>query len=238
LLCGGAGLRLKGVTGENPKVMACVAGRPFLEFLLRQLRRHGFRRAILAVGYRQEAIRAHFGERACDIALQYSGECSPLGTGGALRKAANLIEAINILAMNGDSYTDVDLTRLLLMHAEQKADVSIVVVPADERNDCGLVLVDPNGRISRFKEKEKERAPGISYSNAGIYVCSRRMLDTIPEGVEVSLEEEMFQRWIQDNVLIRAFIHSGTCVDIGTPDRFQIAQETLANVEWDAAVPL
>ena len=64
LLCGGAGLRLRSVLGNAPKGMADVAGRPFLELLLRQLHRHGFERAILAVGYQKDMIYSHFGERA------------------------------------------------------------------------------------------------------------------------------------------------------------------------------
>ena len=113
LLCGGAGLRLRSVIGDAPKGMASVAGRPFLELLLRQLRRHGFERAILAVGYRKDVIQSHFGERAFGLHLAYSVESSPLGTGGALRNAADLIESDSVLIMNGDSYTDADLSEFV-----------------------------------------------------------------------------------------------------------------------------
>src|SRR5271169_1384583 len=106
LLCGGAGLRLRSVIGNSPKGMADVAGRPFLELLLRQLGRHGFERAILAVGYQKDVIHSHFGEQAFGLHLAYSIETCPLGTGGALRNAADMIESDNVLVMNGDSYTD------------------------------------------------------------------------------------------------------------------------------------
>src|SRR5271157_925044 len=120
LLCGGAGLRLRSVIGNAPKGMADVAGRPFLELLLRQLRRHGFERAILAVGYQKDMIYSHFGERAFGLYLAYSVESRPLGTGGALRNAADLIESENVLIMNGDSYTDADLRELAVDHHEAK----------------------------------------------------------------------------------------------------------------------
>ena len=102
--------------------MADVAGRPFLELLLRQLRRHGFERAILAVGYQKDMIYSHFGERAFGLDLAYSVESCPLGTGGALRNAADLIESENVLIMNGDSYTDADLGEFVVDHREAKAD--------------------------------------------------------------------------------------------------------------------
>ena len=81
LLCGGAGLRLRSVIGDAPKAMASVAGRPFLELLLRQLRRHGFERVILAVGYQKDVIHSHFGERAFGLHLAYSVESSPTRDG-------------------------------------------------------------------------------------------------------------------------------------------------------------
>ncbi len=87
MLCGGAGLRLRSVIGDSAKGMAEIGGRPFLELLLRQLRRHGFQRAILAVGYQRDAIRMFFGDRVDDLELVYSEETTPLGTGGALRNA-------------------------------------------------------------------------------------------------------------------------------------------------------
>src|SRR6266545_2288700 len=90
VLCGGVGTRLRVVT-DGPKAMVSVGGRPFLEFLLRQLRRSGVERVILAVGFQSNVIRNHFGEEAFGLHLVYSPEVTPLGTGGALRNAANLV---------------------------------------------------------------------------------------------------------------------------------------------------
>src|SRR5580658_6893506 len=91
ILSGGFGLRLRGTVGDVPKPMAPIAGRPFLELLLRQLKRHGFSRVILSVGYKQEVIRRHFGEKSFGLDLVYSVETTPLGTGGALREATDRI---------------------------------------------------------------------------------------------------------------------------------------------------
>ena len=134
--------------------------------------------------------------------------------------------------MNGDSYTDVDLTALVAFHHESKADVSIVVAPADGRGDCGNVVVDDKGAILGFKEKQS--FSGSRYLNAGIYVVSRALLYEIPAGVQVSLEEELFPRWVAEGKSIKAYVFLGACVDIGTPDRYRDAQEILANVEAEA----
>ena len=235
LLCGGAGLRLRSVIGNAPKGMADVAGRPFLELLLRQIRRHGFERAILAVGYQEEVIHSHFGERAFGLRLAYSVESCPLGTGGALRNAAGLIESENVLIMNGDNYTDADLCEFAAEHHKVNADLSLVVVPADGRCDCGSVLVDENNKLAGFAEKQSPfHAP---YVNAGIYMMSRQMLYEIPPELEVSLERELLPRWLRQGKDIKGFVCSGRCIDIGTPERYRSAQNILANVEVDGGAP-
>lgn len=234
VLCGGAGLRLRSVTGNAPKSMAGIAGRPFLELLLKQLRRNGFERVILAVGYQTDAIREYFGERAFDLEVLYSSEPSPLGTGGAVRNAVGLVTSECVLIMNGDSYTDADLREFVADHRASNADVSVVVVPADRRDDVGSVRVDGSGRLARFDEKQC--SAGAPYLNAGIYMMSRAILNNIAPGVPVSVEQELFPRWLAEGRDIRAFVHTGACVDIGTPERYQVAQDVLANVEAEAGV--
>jgi NDP-sugar pyrophosphorylase family protein len=229
ILCGGAGLRLRSVTGNNPKSMAAVSGRPFLEVLFKQLRRYGFQRVILAVGYQGEIIRSHFGERAFDLQLLYSDELSPLGTGGALRNAADLLESGSALVMNGDSYTDADLRWFACAHDEADADVSVLAVPVDGRGDCGSLVVENSGNVRQFEEKTASHL--ARHLNAGIYMMSHRMLYDIPAGVQISLERELFPRWIGEGRRVKAFVYSGKCVDIGTPERYETAQQLLACVE-------
>ncbi len=229
VLCGGAGLRLRSVTGHVPKSMAPVAGRPFLEVLLRQLGRHWFRRVILAIGYGMDVIHAQFGEDVFGMQLVYSTESSPLGTAGALRQAAPLVLSESVLIMNGDSYTDINICDVVEDHRASNAEVSIVVVPADGRNDCGMIRVNGIDRVVRFAEKPAvaERA----YVNAGIYIVCSKLLYDIPSGIQVSIEHEVFPRWLEEQHEIRAIIVPGRCVDIGTPERYWNAQEVLRDAE-------
>ncbi len=231
VLCGGAGTRLRSVTGDAPKSLATIGDRPFLDILIDQLRRHGFEHVILAVGYQGDLIRSHFDSRALDMSLEYSIESTPLGTGGALRNAVDFVKSEAVLIMNGDSYTDADLSGFVAGHCQSQADLSVLVVPTDGRVDCGLVSVDPAGRVLGFKEKQF--ASGMQYVNAGIYMVAKKILYEMPLNQRVSLEEELFPRWLAAGKNIRAFHHSGRCVDIGTPERYLLAQETLANVEPD-----
>jgi NDP-sugar pyrophosphorylase family protein len=229
LLCGGAGTRLKSVTGSAPKSLATIGNRPFLDLLLHQLRRHDFQRVILAVGYQKELIRSYLGDRSNGLTLEYSIESVPLGTGGALRNAVDLIASDSVLIMNGDSYTDADLSAFERDFQAANADLSVLVVPADGRVDCGLVSVDSRGSVLGFKEKQT--SSGNFHINAGIYMATKNILRDVPPGVRISLEEELFPRWLAERKSLRAFSYPGNCVDIGTPERYQRAQDILANAE-------
>jgi len=234
ILCGGAGLRLRSVTGGTPKSLAYIGQRPFLEILINQLRRHGFDRVVLAVGYQKESIREHFGDRALGLQIDYSIEETPLGTGGALRKATDLLDSDAALIMNGDSYTDVNLSSFIQEHQSSKVDLSVVVVPADGREDCGLVSVAADGSVLGFKEKQS--LDGKKNVNAGIYLASKKLLGEVPLNLPVSLEVELFPKWLGEGIKLRAFYHPGTCIDIGTPERYKTAQDSLARVELGEAL--
>ena len=231
VLCGGAGLRLRSVTGDKPKVMAAVSGGPFLEVLLRQLLRYGFKRVILAVGYKAEVIETYFGSEFHGLALTYSKETSPLGTGGAMLRAVELAASETVLVMNGDSYTGADLGQFVSEHQSGKPAVSVLVVPVDGRDDCGTVVVNCDGRITQFAEKQANADAG--YVNAGIYLVSRQALSGLPDGCELSLERDVFPRWFREGRDIRAFVCPSRCVDIGTPERYQGAQITLDGAEGE-----
>jgi NDP-sugar pyrophosphorylase family protein len=232
ILCGGAGLRLRSVTGA-PKSMATVAGRPFLELLLLQLKRHFVERVILAIGYRGEAIRSHFGDQVFGLQLAYSTELSPLGTSAALRQAADLVESDLALVMNGDSYTAADRCKFVNRHGTSQADVWVLVVPVDGRVDCGAVTVEKGDQLPAFHEKRN--APGSQYINAGMYFMSRQIAKEIPLGTNVSLEQDVCPRWLAEGKYVRAHSDEAQCVDIGTPERYFRAQAILARAEGDGA---
>ncbi|MBK9170098.1 MAG: nucleotidyltransferase family protein [Bryobacterales bacterium] len=228
VLCGGGGTRLRSVTGDIPKPMALVAGRPFLEFILRQLQGAGFQRAVLATGYRHEVIQGHFRERAFGLDLCYSIEQTPLGTGGAVRQALGLVQSESVLVLNGDSYTNAGLRELAADHAGTGADVTMAVVPSDGRDDAGNVIVDGAGAVVSFSEKSGPA--GVACVNAGIYAIGRRLVEALPQGVGLSLETQVLPGWLAERRDVRAFAVQGPCVDIGIPERYQAAQRLLAHL--------
>ena len=113
--------------------------------------------------------------------------------------------------------------------------MTLVVSSPDARGDFGSVYVNAEGYIERFAEKQgSSSAP---YLNAGIYVVARSLLRDMPIGVAASLEQEIFPRWLGEGRRLKVFVCSRRCVDIGTPDRYQSAQDILACVEPESGVP-
>src|SRR6266511_5455958 len=107
--------------------MAPVQGRPFLAFVLDQLVDAGFKTGIFAAGYRHEAIRAYFGEDYRGLALRYSVEREPLGTGGAIRLACEQATAPDVFVLNGDTYLELDFRSMLEIHATARAKLSMAI---------------------------------------------------------------------------------------------------------------
>jgi NDP-sugar pyrophosphorylase family protein len=130
--------------------------------------------------------------------------------------------------MNGDSYTDVDLDLLARNHGSSSADVTVVVIP-ETRSDAGSVILDRNGKVITFSEKQV--VPGSRYLSAGIYMLEMSLATTIPQSVKISLEEKLFPQWLADGRDVEGFIFEGRCLDIGTPERFRKVQGLLEKIE-------
>ena len=125
VLAGGLGTRLRSVVTDLPKPMAPVAGRPFLAWILDRLAQAGFERVVLAVGYRHEAIQQHFGSTYRGMALHYSVEDRPLGTGGALRLAADHVSHWPVFVLNGDTFLEIDYRAMRESHVQGREQMSM-----------------------------------------------------------------------------------------------------------------
>jgi len=219
ILVGGLGTRLRPVVGDTPKPMAAVGGRPFLEFLVRQLRRDGFRDVVLLTGHGATAVSEYFGTgSAWDLSIAYSREPGPLGTGGALRHALPRLSGPRFLVMNGDSFFDIDLAAVLAAHARATPEpvATLALVRSTETERFGSVEADADGTVTAFREKDESSGPGLV--NAGVYVIERSMVEAIPDSRPVSLEREVFTELVGRGLHAREF--GGAFVDMGVPDAY------------------
>lgn len=220
ILAGGFGTRLRTVVSDRPKVMAHVCGRPFLSHLLDQLRQAGVRQAIVCTGYMADQIENAFGDSYGPISLKYSREDHPLGTAGAIAAAADLTESETILALNGDSFCAADLNNFAADHFARDARASVLLTHVNNSGRFGQVTVAPDGRITRFDEKNPHAGPGLI--NAGLYLIQRPLLDIIPRRHSVSMEREIIPLWINHGLYGHPTL--SPFIDIGTPESYFAAE--------------
>jgi len=221
ILAGGLGTRLRSVVADRPKILAPVQGRPFLALLLDRLAEAGLREAVLCVGYRSEQVEAAFGASYAGMRLAYSAEPSPLGTGGALRRALPLLKSDPVLVMNGDSFCRADLPLFWQWHHARNAAATLLLTRVPDTRPYGRVQRDDRGLVELFEEKGEQGGPG--WINAGIYLIGRRVLEEIPGGRAVSVEREVFPCWIGRGLY--GCPGEGPFLDIGTPASFAAADE-------------
>jgi NDP-sugar pyrophosphorylase family protein len=221
VLAGGLGTRLRSVVTDRPKVLAEVAGQPFITHLLDQIFGTGCRRVVLCTGYLGEQVENTLGSTYRGLRLTYSRETRPLGTGGALRLALGHVESPDLLVMNGDSYCAADLSEFLTWHLGQAFQASLLLAQVSETSRYGGVVIGQGNRIHTFQEKGASDGPG--WINAGVYLLRRELVAGIPADTSVSLEREVFPGWP-----LHGFPSEAAFIDIGIPADYARAERFFA----------
>lgn len=221
ILAGGLGTRLASVVNDLPKPMAQVAGRPFLEYLLAQVRAVGCTDVVLCIGHKGHVIEDYFGDgRKHDICLRYSREQQLLGTAGALVLARPLIRSDPFFVLNGDSYCPVDMQALWTQHRATSALATIAATRVIDPSAYGQMVLTSEDAIVRFWEKGP--IDGVGYVNAGIYLLQLAVLDLAPPDAPCSIERYIFPLLARQGLY--AFRQVQSFIDIGTPASLASAQ--------------
>lgn len=224
ILCGGQGERLRSVIGEQPKALAKIGERTFLDILIDNILQYGFKRIILSVGYLRKQIKSHFDSYK-DFEIIFSEEEKPLGTGGALKKAKPIIRTNPFIVTNGDSICKVDLRNFFDFHIEKSALLSIVLVRSRITQDYGSITLDDSKKIISFNEKGDARSESLI--SAGIYLFQKDIFSHMPKQNHFSLEYDFFPKIIKNNSF--GFLSEDEFIDIGTPERYEKAIMLLRN---------
>ncbi len=225
LLVGGKGTRLRPLTVNTPKPMVPAAGVPFLTHQLARARAAGVDHIVLATSYLAEVFEPYFGDgSSLGLHLEYVTEEEPLGTGGAIRNVASRLNSgpdEPVLIFNGDILTGLDIGALVSTHRSSGADVSLHLTRVEDPRAFGLVPTDPSGRVTAFLEKPQTPEEIVTDQiNAGAYVFTRSVIDTIPTGRPVSVERETFPELLSSGAHLQGMVDSTYWLDLGTPQAF------------------
>ena len=219
IVAGGRGTRLMPLTAAVPKPMLPFCGAPFLAGLARRLGDVGVRRVGLVVG----ADTAPF-DPLVELLVPHGldtflvPEPTPLDTAGGVRAAtADLAE--DVLVLNGDVLSDLDVTALVARHEATDAAATISLTRVPDTSTFGVCVLEDE-RIVAFVEKPPPGTlPGHDTVNAGAYVLSAGLLRRFGDG-PLSFEREVFPALLDAGDRLTGVVHDGVWTDLGTPERF------------------
>ena len=187
ILAGGRGKRLRPITDYVPKPLVPIKNIPIIEWQLKYLKKFGIDEVIICTGYKQEMIENHLNMKDIGIKIKFSIEKSPLGTGGAIKKAGKMIKDKSFFVINGDTITNIDLKKL--------ATKKNVIAAIELRTKYGILETD-NDKIINFKEKKE--IPD-TWMNAGIYHLEKEVLKELPNKGDI--EKTVFPDYAKKGIL-------------------------------------
>ena len=212
LLAGGLGTRLRSVVADRPKPMALIGDKPFMEYVVRELKNHGITEIVFAVGYKGSMVEEYFGDgERLGIKVSYAYEETLLGTAGAIKNAGRLVTDERFFVLNADTFYQIQYDRLVKMSQEKNLDMALVLREVPDVSRYGRAVLEGD-RLTAFDEKTE--------GNGGVYYMKRVLLDEIPEG-KVSLEHDMIPKWLSGGEkALGGIVNDGYFIDIGIPEDY------------------
>ncbi|UYM04034.1 mannose-1-phosphate guanylyltransferase [Solicola gregarius] len=220
IIAGGFGSRLRPLTTRHPKHVLPVAGVPFLMHQISKLADADITEVVLAASYRADQFEPIVtAAKGIGVTVRVETEDHPLGTGGAIRHAAESMAMRpdeGVVVLNGDQLSGHSIALQAEEFAAARADVSLHLVEVADPRAYGCVPTDDAGRVTAFLEKSPD--PVTNQINAGCYVFRRSVIDAIPAGAEVSVERETFPELLRSGAAIIGHVEDRYWLDVGTPE--------------------
>jgi len=221
VLAGGKGTRLRPLTNTLPKPLVPFMGEPFAAGLLRRLVAVGVKRATFLVG-QDAGPWAPLGPLGDEVGLDVGvlTEETPLDTAGAVRRL--LAEGVDddVLVLNGDILTDLDLGDLLAAHRGAGATATLALTRVPDTSAFGVVVCDADGRVRRFVEKPPPGTLPDDTVNAGTYVLAPDALAGFPGDGPLSFERAVFPGLLERGTVVLGHPSDAFWADLGTPPRY------------------
>ncbi len=234
LLAGGLSTRLYPLTKTVPKPLVPVAGVPNAIHLIRYLKSFGYDEIAINVHYLADAITSTLGDgSAFGVRLEYLHETELMGSAGALKPMAQFFGNETFVVVGCDDLTNLPLDGLVAMHETKQAIATIGLVEREQVDQYGVVVVDPNGRITGFQEKPEPGTERSKLVNTGIYVFSPQIFERIPVDTFYDFGKQVFPELLADGLPFYGFdARDAYWCDIGTPGEYRRASADVVNGDF------
>jgi NDP-sugar pyrophosphorylase family protein len=225
LLAGGLSTRLYPLTKSVPKPLVPVAGVPNAVHLINYLRSYGYDEIAINVHYLADAILDRLGDgSAFGVRLEYLHEDVLMGSAGAVKPMERYFGNETFVVVGCDDLTDLPLDRVVRMHEERDAVATIGLVAREHVDQYGVVVTEPDGRITGFQEKPAAGTERSKLVNTGIYVFSPEIFSRIPAGTFYDFGKQVFPELLADGLAFYGFdAGDAYWCDIGTPGEYRRA---------------
>jgi len=242
ILVGGFGTRIRHITGDIPKPLALIQGKPFLYWLFVNLRKYTINNVFLLTHYAANLVEDYvFNLAYTGFKIQCIRETLPLGTGGAVSAflGKDSTPSNPFLLMNGDSLlVDFDLDSGIKL-IQSGYDAVIFGIVADDASRYGTLEFDENMSLTRFLEKKA----GGGTINSGVYLFSPSVFSQfMDKDMPLSLEKEVIPSMISAGKKFYVFQEKKPFIDIGTEKSFAEADKFIEtylfdnNIGWGVSI--
>jgi NDP-sugar pyrophosphorylase family protein len=222
ILCAGYGTRLHPLTDALPKPLVEIAGFTLLDDILAHLAIQGVTRAVVNGSWLSSMLREHLGRRTSPPATVFQHEEQPLGTAGAVRRALPLLGE-RFLVVYGDNLTRQPLAPLTALHEALGAEVTISLAPTGDPSSKGIVLTDPLGRVTSFREKPPAELAGSNLASSGMLLCEASCVAALADGVFSDFGLDVLPSMLSAGRMVAAETTGGYTIDIGTLESYLLA---------------
>jgi NDP-sugar pyrophosphorylase family protein len=224
ILAAGLGTRLRPLTNETPKPMLPVGDKPLLEHQFALLKKYGVTECAINLFYLPDKIKDYFGDgQKIGMKIHYIEEKELSGTAGPIKAFSEFFDE-PFFVFYGDNLTDINLDKFTAFHNEHKGLISVALYHEPHPESKGIVELDENDQILRFKEKPKPEEITSHWANAGIYICEPEVLEHIPADTFYDFGHDLFPTLIEKSIPLYGYKMEDYLLDIGTHETYAKAQ--------------
>lgn len=238
VLAAGKGTRLLPLTGQVPKPMAPIAGKPIIQYIFELLAGAGIERAYVNVHHLADVVLAHYGEHTVveNMSVGFAREKELLGTAGGVKRLAEHFDETFVVVM-GDALTDVNVQEIVAFHRERGALATLALMRVEDTSQYGVVELGPDNDILGFQEKPEPDEAISNLANTGIYVLEPEVFDYVPEHTFFDFAKDVFPRLLEAGERFLGYEGNFYWSDIGNPEAYRAAQQDVLSGKVRVRIP-
>ena len=215
VMAGGEGSRLRPLTIGRPKPMVPMVSKPVMAHILDHLKRQGITEVVVTLYFMPDLVQSYFGDGSnLGMKIHYAVEETPLGTAGSVKNAQQYLDEPFVI-ISGDAVTDINLQEVIAFHQERGADATLTLYRVPNPLEYGVIITDPDGKVTQFLEKPSWGEVISDTVNTGIYVIDPSVLDLIEEGVSTDWSKDVFPQLLESGRPLYGYVAGGNWTDVG-----------------------